>query len=101
MILQAAGARAAGTTGDARHLAALEAVENTGVQAMRELHRLLGLLRSAEGEDSASSIAQESIIDLQPLLDAVRACDVEVELVDEGGRHELDPSVDHAAYRLI
>lgn len=104
MTLQAAGARALAPDGDPRQLAALEAVEQTGVQAMRELHRLLGLLRTADdgSADAATEWSgRESIRHLDALLDTVRASDVEVELVTQGTPRDLDPSIDHAAYRVV
>lgn len=105
MTLQAAGARALAPDGDPRQLAALAAVEQTGVQAMRELHRLLGLLRSVDLDgapaDPVGWSEDQSVRALSPLLDSARACDVEVDLVTDGDPRSLDPSIDHAAYRVV
>lgn len=105
MTLQAAGARALAPGGDPRQLAALEAVEQTGVQAMRELHRLLGLLREVDGAADFTSESRVpgngSVGDLDELLATVRACDIEVSVVTDGDHHALDPSIDHAAYRVV
>lgn len=103
MTLQAAGARALAPDGNPHQVAALEAVEQTGVQAMRELHRLLGLLRAVDEDETANDSAwlgNESVRDLDSLLESARH-DIEVELVVEGSPHQLDPSIDHTAYRVV
>lgn len=103
MTLQAAGARAVVNDHDPRVLGALTAVENTGVQAMRELHRMLGLLRSVDTEVSGGIVLsrQASIDDIDDLLATARSCDVDVELIVSGIPGALDPSIDHAAYRMV
>lgn len=104
MTLQAAGARALAPDGNPHQVAALAAVEQTGVQAMRELHRLLGLLRSVDQDEATADTAwlgNESVCDLQALVESARACDIEVEFVTEGAPQQLDPSIDHAGYRVV
>lgn len=104
MTLQAAGARALAPDGNPHQVAALEAVEQTGVQAMRELHRLLGLLRAVDEDETtvdAAWVGHESVRDLDSLLESARAHDIEVEFIAEGSPHQLDPSIDHAAYRVV
>jgi signal transduction histidine kinase len=102
MILQAAGTRAIAADQDPRVANSLQAIESTGVQAMRELHRLLGLLRSED--DSVAAMPMEpaaSLRDLDHLVETTRACDVDVEVVTDGSVQPLDPSIDHAAYRVL
>ena len=105
MILQAAGTRAVVDQGaDARVRQSLEAIEGSGVQAMRELHRLLGLLRAVDDRADQALTGPEStasLADLRALVETARRCGVDVEVSSEGRSRSLDSSVDHAAYRLL
>jgi signal transduction histidine kinase len=102
MILQAAGARTLVHPRDDRVRQSLEVIEAAGVQAMAELHRLLGLLRSVDPA-SADDVYehQPTLKDLPSLIDLSRASGLVVDLAAEGEAAELDPSVDLAAYRII
>jgi signal transduction histidine kinase len=102
MILQAAGARTLVHPRDDRVRQSLEVIETAGVQAMAELHRLLGLLRSVDPA-SADDVYehQPTLKDLPALIDLSRASGLAIDLVTEGETAELDPSVDLAAYRII
>lgn len=102
MILQAAGAQTLVPRDEEQVRAALEAIETTGVHAMGELHRLLGLLRAADpDDDSDGSSAPPSLRDLNTVVSSARASGVEVEVVIDGRPTELDTSVDQAAYRVV
>jgi signal transduction histidine kinase len=102
MILQAAGARTLVHPRDDRVRQSLEVIEAAGVQAMAELHRLLGLLRSVDPA-SADDVYehQPTLKDLPSLIDLSRASGLVIDLAAEGEAAELDPSVDLAAYRII
>jgi signal transduction histidine kinase len=99
MLLQAAGAKAVADHSDERVLSALTSIERTGVQAMRELHRLLGLLR----EDDAATVDVESssLRYLDSLVKSTRRTGLAVHLRVDGDPIDLDPSVDLAAYRVV
>lgn len=101
MILQAAGARAVAQHSDEQLRLALEAIESTGIQAMEELHSLLGLLRSAGSDDGNQYAHASSLHDLDALVDSVRISGMEVEKVEDGYPTALDRSVDLAAYRIV
>ncbi|MFI7482068.1 sensor histidine kinase [Kocuria sp. M1R5S2] len=102
MILQAAGAQTYVAREDHQVRAALEAIENTGVQAMGELHRLLELLRTASPEQDREEYAPPpSLRDLDALVSSVRATGVDVEVVVEGHPTELDRGVGLVAYRIV
>ena len=77
----------------------LAAVETTARQAMAEMRRLFGVLRS-EG-DGLALTPQPGLGELERLLDQVRAAGLPVELEVEGERAELPPGVDLAAYRIV
>ncbi|MDN5762691.1 MAG: histidine kinase [Microlunatus sp.] len=99
MVVQAAGARTVSGRADVTE-GALRAIEESGVRAMRELRRLLGLLRS-EVTIEAPAAGTASLADLDDLVETTRACGVTVEVSSTGGPTDLDPSVDHAAYRIM
>lgn len=105
VVLQAAGARAVCQRGIAplpTVTDALEAIERSGSQAMRELHRLLGLLREGESTADGSDVASvsHSLDELSELIDTTRASGLAVTLTEQGTPGMLDPSVAHAAYRF-
>lgn len=102
MILQSAGARTLVSPDDEQVRAALDAIESTGVDAMVELHRLLGLLRSTTlGGDSDGDARPPSLLDLDSLVASTRTSGVDVEVVVEGHPAELDRGVGLAAYRVV
>lgn len=100
MIMHAAGARANMPTGEGQVHDSLRIVEQAGVQAMNELHRLLGLLRAPAGGEPAGSPAA-SLAQLDKLIDAFRHGGLDVSVKVVGNRGSLDPSVDLAAYRIV
>lgn len=104
MILQSAGAKAVSSKLDATAEAkkvtdALAAIESTGAESMRELHRLLGLLRTQD--DDGRDVARLGLDDIGPVLEATRRGGLVVQVHREGTPHPLDPSVDLAAYHLV
>lgn len=102
MILQAAGAKALASSENAEVKAALDVIENTGIEAMVELHRLLGLLRAASPMDYRDGTeAPASLQDLEALVGSTRASGVDVEVSVEGHPAELDRSVGLTAYRIV
>ena len=97
MIMHAAGAKAhlPSTEGTAHR--ALQIVEEAGVQAMNELHRMLGLLRAPDdGVPTEASLAE-----LDALVERARKGGADVVVTTFGTRGRLDPSVDLAAYRIV
>ncbi len=77
----------------------LNSIETTGRQALTELRRLLGLLRSLDGEVSLAP--QPSLRYLDELVDQVRNAGLPVELVVEGPPSALPQGVDLSAYRIV
>lgn len=105
MILQSAGAKAVSSkldsTSESKKVTeALAAIESTGAESMRELHRLLGLLRTQEGEGQPG-ITRLTLADIDPLITATRHGGLIVQLHQEGSPKPLDPSVDLAAYHMV
>ena len=101
MILQAAGARSLSTDTDVRVKTALRSIELTGAEAMKELHRLLGLLRETASDDTPRLSAQPGLENIDQILTTTRACGVEVELRESGTRRRLDPAVSYTAFRMV
>jgi signal transduction histidine kinase len=95
IVLQAAGARAAGRSAEQ----ALEKIEHSGRQALTETRRLLGVLRDV-GEESGLT-PQPGIGELALLADSVRAAGVPVSLVIRGSNEALPAAVDVSVYRII
>lgn len=114
MMMQAAGAKAvtAGMRQDVDDVRlatverALATIENTGSQSMRELHRLLSVLRGGEEpvpeqRPDAESSARPGVDDIEPLVDITRQSGLVVDVHRAGSPVRLDPSVGLAAYRVV
>jgi signal transduction histidine kinase len=76
----------------------LSAIEATGREAVRELHRLLGFLRR-EGEDGLAP--QPSMRQLDALITQMGEAGLPVVLTVEGEPRPLPPGVDLSAYRIV
>lgn len=100
IVLQTAGVRAVHRTG-AQGVdldAVLGEIQLTAEQSVRELHRLLGILRS---DGDQTEVLPQGIENICELTDPVRAAGVEVRVQHSGTKQPLDPSIEHAAFRVI
>jgi signal transduction histidine kinase len=77
----------------------LAAVEATAREALAEMRRLFGVLRS-NGE-TASLTPQPGLHELDRLVSQVMGSGLDVEVRVEGKRYDLPPGVDLAAYRIV
>jgi signal transduction histidine kinase len=78
---------------------ALDSIETTGRQALVEMRRLLGILRT---EDDALALApRPSLAHLDDLATHLREAGLPVELHVEGEPKPLPPGVDLSAYRIV
>ena len=100
MTLQAAGARAVMDRQPEQVGRSLDVIEHAGVQAMNELHRLLGVLRS-DSEAATDLSVQPQLSDIPQLIEVARASGQRVELDLIGPPGELDPSVELACFRVV
>ncbi len=82
----------------AREAEDLAAVEATAREALAEMRRLFGVLRS-DGE-SASLAPQPGLAELGRLVEQAGSGDLDVSLHVEGDPVELSPGLDLAAYRI-
>jgi len=102
MMLQAAGAQALTRPTDERLQNALTVIEATGVQALSELHRMLGLLHAADPQTGPESADPgPTVADITTLVRLAEDAGRDVRLVQVGTPGPLDPSVATAAYRVV
>src|SRR5947207_2982567 len=78
---------------------ALLAIERTGREALAEMSRLLGILRT-DG-DGLALAPRPSLAHVDALLQTVRDAGVPVELRVDGEQTDLPPGVDVSAYRIV
>jgi len=99
MVVQADGAGYALQTDPDRAAAALQAIAGTGRQALTEMRRLLGVLRSAD--DQAALAPVPGLGELRELLDQARAAGLEVAYTLSGVPRDLPEGAELAAYRVV
>ncbi|MBE2318151.1 sensor histidine kinase [Solirubrobacter sp. CPCC 204708] len=101
MVLQAGAVRR--LLGDdparEREREALAGVEETGRQAVVELHRMLGILRKRD--DGAELAPQPSLARVEALVEQVREAGLNATLNIEGDPATLAPGLDMSAYRIV
>lgn len=98
MVVQAqAGPDLLGDPADARRV--FGAIETSGREALAELRRLLGVLRT--GDEQAVIKPQPGLGSLDGLVRELRAAGRDVELRVEGTPVELTPGVDLSAFRIV
>lgn len=99
MTVQAEAARLLLPEEPARAREAALSVEETGRQALNEMRRLLGVLRTEEGEPALAP--QPGMGNLRTLLGQMQRAGLPVELEVEGRPKALPAGVDLAAYRIV
>jgi signal transduction histidine kinase len=99
MVVQAAGVRRLLPPEQERERQALETVEKTGRQALAEMRRLLGVLRTEA--DRPELRPQPGLTTVQQLVEQIRTAGLPVELAVEGEPVELPPGIDLAAFRIV
>ena len=98
MVVQAqAGPRLLGDVEQARGV--FRAIEASGREALVELRRLLGILRT--GDEQLAIGPQPGLGSLRSLVEQVREAGLPVELRVEGEPVQLPPGVDLSAYRIV
>ena len=99
MVVQADGAGYALHTDPDRAEAALHAIATTGRQALTEMRRLLGVLRSAD--ERATLAPMPGLGELRELLEQARAAGLQVSYSLSGTPRELPEGAELAAYRVV
>jgi signal transduction histidine kinase len=104
-VMQARGGRAMLGRDETEVRRALDAIEQTNTAALSDMRRLLAVLRDTEDEPSGRSAPQPSLVNLEQLVEQVRAAGLVVELAVTGERSDPDipvpPGVDLSAYRIV
>ncbi len=101
MVVQAEAGPVAVERDAAGAARAFDTIAGIGRQALVEMRRLLGVLRSEAGEPVPSLAPQPGVAQLAGLVDQVRQAGREVELAVEGEAAALPPGVDLSAYRIV
>ncbi|MFJ5680606.1 sensor histidine kinase [Streptomyces sp. NPDC093097] len=101
MVVQADGAAYVldGSPDQARQ--ALETISGTGRQALAEMRRLLGVLRTGEQAEGEEYVPQPGVEQLADLIDQVRGAGLPVDFRVVGEPRPLPSSVELTAYRIV
>jgi signal transduction histidine kinase len=99
MVIQARGGRRVLESEPADARDAFAVIESTGQQALDEMRRLVGMLRS--GDETLPLAPQPSLRELGTLVEQVRAAGLPVQVAVEGEPRDLPPGVDLSAFRIV
>jgi signal transduction histidine kinase len=101
MVVQAEAGPVAVERDPAIAAAAFDTIGATGRQALGEMRRLLGVLRSDDERSGPSLGPQPGLDQLPALVDQVRQAGLETRLRVEGEPRPLPPGMDLSAYRIV
>lgn len=101
MVVQADGAAYVLDTAPEQSRQALETISGTGRQALAEMRRLLGVLRTGEQPESGEYVPQPGVEQLADLIDQVRGAGLPVDFQVAGEARPLPSSVELTAYRIV
>ncbi len=100
MVIQTSAVRRLLQDDQSREREALLNVEQTGRDALAEMRRMVGVMRTADAPH-VSLAPQPGLRHLESLIEQVEAEGLPVTLRVEGERLELSPGVDLSAYRVV
>ncbi|MER5178981.1 sensor histidine kinase [Streptomyces sp. NPDC002896] len=101
MVVQADGAAYVMDTAPDQARNALETISGTGRQALAEMRRLLGVLRTGEHEESGEYVPQPDVEQIDELIEQVRTAGLPVDFKVEGTPRPLPSGVELTAYRIV
>jgi signal transduction histidine kinase len=101
MIVQADGAAYVMDGSPEQAKQALETISTTGRQALAEMRRLLGVLRSGEAPESGEYVPQPDVQQIEDLVEQVRIAGLTVDFRIEGTARPLPSGVELTAYRIV
>ncbi|MFI0908528.1 sensor histidine kinase [Streptomyces sioyaensis] len=101
MVVQADGAAYVLDAAPEQTRQALETISGTGRQALAEMRRLLGVLRTGEQSEGGEYVPQPGVEQLEDLMDQVRGAGLPVDFRVEGEPRELPSSVALTVYRIV
>jgi signal transduction histidine kinase len=99
MVIQAGAGRRMLAANQAMAEKAFQTIESTGREALDELDRLLGVLRTEE--DEPDLVPQPGLDELRALAGRFEDSGLPVEICTEGQEMSLPRSLDQSAYRII
>jgi signal transduction histidine kinase len=100
MVAQAAGAQRISSTQPEEAIGSLAAIERTGREALVEMRRLMGLLRT-ETERAEPLSPQPGLKNLELLVEQARDAGIPIELEVDGIPAPLPPGLDMCAFRIV
>ncbi|MGW1010515.1 sensor histidine kinase [Streptomyces termitum] len=101
MVVQADGAAYVMDSSPETAKQALETIAGTGRQALAEMRRLLGILRTGEHQEAGEYVPQPDVEQIAELVEQVRGAGLTVDLTVEGTPRELPTGVGLTAYRIV
>jgi signal transduction histidine kinase len=101
MVVQADGAAYVMDTAPDQAKKALETISGTGRQALAEMRRLLGVLRTGEHQEGGEYVPQPDVEQLDDLIDQCRTSGLPVDFKVEGTPRPLPSGVELTAYRIV
>ncbi|MFJ8253190.1 sensor histidine kinase [Streptomyces sp. NPDC094466] len=101
MVVQADGAAYVMDTAPDQAKQALETISSTGRQALAEMRRLLGVLRTGDAPESGEYVPQPDVEQIEDLVAQVRQTGLAVDFKVEGTPRPLPSGVELTAYRVV
>ncbi|MEG9552844.1 MULTISPECIES: sensor histidine kinase [Streptomyces griseus group] len=101
MVVQADGAAYVMDAAPDQAKQALETISSTGRQALAEMRRLLGVLRTGDAPESGEYVPQPDVEQIEDLVAQVRQAGLEVDFKVEGTPRPLPSGVELTAYRVV
>ncbi|MFD8956184.1 sensor histidine kinase [Streptomyces anulatus] len=101
MVVQADGAAYVMDAAPDQAKQALETISSTGRQALAEMRRLLGVLRTGDAPESGEYVPQPDVEQIEDLVAQVRQTGLTVDFKVEGTPRPLPSGVELTAYRVV
>ncbi|WP_406862346.1 sensor histidine kinase [Streptomyces sp. HUAS MG47] len=101
MVVQADGAAYVMDSSPDQAKQALETIAGTGRQALAEMRRLLGVLRTGEHQEAGEYVPQPDVQQIEDLVEQVRQAGLTVDFKIEGSPRQLPSGVELTAYRIV
>ncbi|MFJ9162300.1 sensor histidine kinase [Streptomyces griseoviridis] len=101
MVVQADGAAYVLDAAPDQAKKALETISSTGRQALAEMRRLLGVLRTGEHQEAGEYVPQPDVEQMGDLIEQCRTAGLPVDFKVEGTPRPLPSGVELTAYRIV
>lgn len=101
MVVQADGAAYVLDAAPDQAKQALETISSTGRQALAEMRRLLGVLRTGEHQEGGEYVPQPDVEQIDELVQQCRKSGLPVDFKVEGTPRPLPSGVELTAYRIV